>query len=104
MSERVKLTTDAGAPIGDNQNAITAGTGGDLSGGAARNHFCSYLDGVRREGRYRTFVDLQRHAHPPPFSTLRRGDDAPEVVVWGSNDYLRMGRPRALLDSITPRT
>ena len=36
MSERVTLTTDAGAPIGDNQNAITAGTGGDLSGGAAR--------------------------------------------------------------------
>jgi 5-aminolevulinate synthase len=68
---------------------------------ALRNHFHSYLDGVRREGRYRTFVDLERHADRPPFATWRRGDDAREVVVWCSNDYLGMGRHPAVIDAMT---
>ena len=25
-----------------------------------RSHFRSFLDGVRQEGRYRTFIDLER--------------------------------------------
>jgi 5-aminolevulinate synthase len=68
---------------------------------ALRNHFHSYVDGVRREGRYRTFVDLERHADRPPFATWRRGDDAREVVVWCSNDYLGMGRHAAVIDAMT---
>jgi 5-aminolevulinate synthase len=66
-----------------------------------RNHFHSYLDGVRREGRYRTFVDLERHADRPPFATWRRGDDTREIVVWCSNDYLGMGRHPAVIDAMT---
>jgi len=68
---------------------------------ALRNHFRSYLDGVRREGRYRTFVDLERHADRPPFATWRHSDDAREVVVWCSNDYLGMGRHPAVIDAMT---
>jgi 5-aminolevulinate synthase len=66
-----------------------------------RNHFHSYLDGVRREGRYRTFVDLERHADHPSFATWRCGNDAREVVVWCSNDYLGMGRHPAVIDAMT---
>src|SRR6266852_2020014 len=65
-----------------------------------RNHFLSYLDGVRREGRYRIFTDLERHAERPPYATWRCGDDSREVVVWCSNDYLGMGRHPAVIDAM----
>jgi 5-aminolevulinate synthase len=65
-----------------------------------RNHFLSYLDGVRREGRYRVFTDLERHAERPTYATWRCGDDAREVVVWCSNDYLGMGRHPAVIDAM----
>jgi 5-aminolevulinate synthase len=65
-----------------------------------RNHFLSYLDGVRREGRYRIFTDLERRAERPPYATWRCGNDAREVVVWCSNDYLGMGRHPAVIDAM----
>jgi 5-aminolevulinate synthase len=65
-----------------------------------RNHFHSYLDGVRREGRYRIFTDLERHADRPPFATWRSGGKAREVVVWCSNDYLGMGRHSAVINAM----
>ncbi len=57
-----------------------------------RDHFHSYLDTVRREDRYRTFVDLERRADRPPFAVWRNNGVVREVVVWCSNDYLGMGR------------
>jgi 5-aminolevulinate synthase len=65
-----------------------------------RNHFQSYLDGVRREGRYRIFTDLERNADRPPFATWRSGGKAREVVVWCSNDYLGMGRHPAVINAM----
>jgi 5-aminolevulinate synthase len=65
-----------------------------------RNHFHSFLDGVRREDRYRIFTDLERHADRPPFATWRSGGKASEVVVWCSNDYLGMGRHPAVVDAM----
>ena len=65
-----------------------------------RNHFQSYLDGVRREGRYRIFTDLERHADRPPFATWRSGGKAREVVVWCSNDYLGMGRHPTVINAM----
>jgi 5-aminolevulinate synthase len=49
-----------------------------------RDHFHSYLDTVRREDRYRTFVDLERRADRPPFAVWRNNRVAREVVVWCS--------------------
>jgi hypothetical protein len=64
------------------------------------NHFHSFLDEVRREGRYRVFTDLERHADRPPYATWRCGGIAREVVVWCSNDYLGMGRHPAVINAM----
>jgi len=65
-----------------------------------RDHFQSYLDAVRREERYRTFVDLERLADRPPFAIWRNQGAAREVVVWCSNDYLGMGRHPAVINAM----
>src|SRR5438132_845852 len=65
-----------------------------------RDHFHSYLASVRREDRYRTFVDLERRADRSPFAVWRNHGTAREVVVWCSNDYLGMGRHPAVVDAM----
>ena len=65
-----------------------------------RDHFHSYLASVRREDRYRTFVDLERRADRPPFAVWRNNGTAREVVVWCSNDYLGMGRHPAVINAM----
>ena len=65
-----------------------------------RDHFHSYLASVRREDRYRTFVDLERQADRPPFAVWRNNGTAREVVVWCSNDYLGMGRHPEVINAM----
>jgi len=64
------------------------------------NHFHSFHDGVHREGRYRIFTDIERHADRPPYATWHRGGASREVVVWCSNDYLGMGRHPAVINAM----
>ena len=54
--------------------------------------FRKELDGLRREGNYRVFADLQRRAGQFPRATRIRDRDRSEVTVWCSNDYLGMGQ------------
>src|SRR5438105_8037555 len=63
-------------------------------------HFHSFLDEVHRDGRYRVFTDLERHAERPPYAIWRSADTACEVVVWCENDYLGMGRHPAVVDAM----
>jgi 5-aminolevulinate synthase len=58
----------------------------------------SAINRLHAEGRYRTFIDIERKRGQFPHATWRKqdGTDLP-VTVWCGNDYLGMGQHPAVL-------
>ena len=56
-------------------------------------YFKSELDGLKENGNYRVFADLERHRGSFPKATrYAESGGVSEVTVWCSNDYLGMGQ------------
>ena len=64
------------------------------------NFFRKQIDGLRKEGNYRTFANLARHAGSFPQATHYRERGQMPVTVWCSNDYLGMGQHPAVLGAM----
>ena len=62
--------------------------------------FQGRLDGLRDEGNYRIFADLERQAGNFPKATHHLGRAVRDVTVWCSNDYLGMGQNPAVMDAM----
>ena len=60
--------------------------------------FKSRLDGLRAEGRYRVFADIERRAGA--FPRAFHHHLGAEVTVWCANDYLGMGQHPAVLAAV----
>lgn len=58
------------------------------------------LGKIHEEGRYRVFIDLQRHAGNFPKATARFETGEREVTIWCSNDYLGMGQDKDVMNAM----
>ncbi len=63
--------------------------------------FADKLAGLKAEGRYRTFAEIEPRAGRFPRAAHHGLAGAPEVVVWCSNDYLGMGQHPAVIEAMT---
>jgi 5-aminolevulinate synthase len=56
---------------------------------------------LHEEGRYRTFIDIERRKGQFPHAQRTRPDGSKQnITVWCGNDYLGMGQNRVVLDAM----
>jgi 5-aminolevulinate synthase len=68
-------------------------------------HYADKLDDalnrLHEEGRYRTFIDIERQNGQFPHAVWRKDDGSEQdITVWCGNDYLGMGQHPAVLEAM----
>lgn len=64
-------------------------------------HLDTALNSLHEEGRYRTFIDIERRNGQFPHAVRTRPDgSAQEITVWCGNDYLGMGQNPFVLEAM----
>ncbi len=59
------------------------------------------LNRLHEEGRYRTFIDIERQKGQFPHAVWRKSDGTEQnITVWCGNDYLGMGQHPAVLEAM----
>ncbi|MFF4607383.1 5-aminolevulinate synthase [Streptomyces sp. NPDC001339] len=65
------------------------------------SYLAEKLDKLRRDGQYRTFIEINRHANAYPKATRRAADGrSQQVTVWCSNDYLGMSQHPKVVEAM----
>lgn len=62
--------------------------------------FEKQLADLKAEGNYRVFADIERRKGSFPAAKHYSGDEATDVTVWCSNDYLGMGQHKVVLEAM----
>lgn len=62
--------------------------------------FDTSIKQLKDEGRYRKFINIERHKGMFPNATRRENKEKSKVVVWCSNDYLGMGQNPKVLSAM----
>ncbi len=60
-------------------------------------HFRELIAGIKAEGRYRVFAEIERQAGRFPRALFHGPHGVREIIVWCSNDYLGMGQNPSVL-------
>lgn len=66
----------------------------------ALSHLAQDVASAKEQGRYRTYLNLERRAETAPQAVLHAADGPREIIVWCSNDYLSLSHHPTVIDAV----